>query len=276
MTMSKNRTVCKYLFAFLMILTVILRAAEETASHICDVGAECNYHTEASEDEHSIFLPYAYASRAATSINPDNYPYPTRNLIYSGGPTAQCIGDDVRWLQSVLVHLGYKLDVDGSYGPETRDTIKKFQKKYGLEVDGMSGPITRPKLREIWQKTGHTWNKGSVTKQATVTTEGTKLYKCKYCEATKTTSIPAIGNNQSSNTNKTIAVFTTEKSFAVQKNESMWLAFGYMENGSLEGEWRKMAVTVSDPTIIKLSEYEKTDYGYSLEVIGKKAGATLL
>lgn len=73
---------------------------------------------------------------------------------------------------------------------------------------------------------------------------------------------------------KSIAVLSTEKSFTVKTGESMWLAFGMMVDGKLIGEWKKMSVTVSDPTLILLSEYEKTEYGYSLEVIGKKEGVT--
>lgn len=76
--------------------------------------------------------------------------------------------------------------------------------------------------------------------------------------------------------NKTIAVFTTEKSLSVQTGGSMWLAFGLMntDTGLIEDDWRKMAITVSDPSIISLSDYEKTKYGYSIEVIGKKEGST--
>lgn len=75
---------------------------------------------------------------------------------------------------------------------------------------------------------------------------------------------------------KSIAVFTTEKSLSVNTGDSMWLAFGLMneDTGLVEEDWRKMAITVSDPTIISLSDYEETEYGYSLEVIGKKEGAT--
>ena len=73
-----------------------------------------------------------------------------------------------------------------------------------------------------------------------------------------------------------IAVFTTEKSFSVKTGESMWLAFGLLneETGTLDGEWEKMAVTVSDSYVVSLSDYKETEYGYSLEVIGKKEGAT--
>lgn len=77
---------------------------------------------------------------------------------------------------------------------------------------------------------------------------------------------------------KSIAIFTTEKSLSVKTGESMWLAFGLMnENtGLIEEDWKKMAITVSDPTVVALSDYEETEYGYSLEVIGKKEGSTNL
>lgn len=71
---------------------------------------------------------------------------------------------------------------------------------------------------------------------------------------------------------KSIAVFSTEKSFTVEPGESMWLAFGLVEDDVILGEWMPMAITVSDPTVISLSEYKETDYGYSLEVTGKKEG----
>ena len=71
-----------------------------------------------------------------------------------------------------------------------------------------------------------------------------------------------------------IAVFTTEKSLSVQTNKSMWLAFGLIEKGELIGNWEKMSIAISDPTVIELSEYEETEYGYSVEVIGKKQGTT--
>lgn len=71
-----------------------------------------------------------------------------------------------------------------------------------------------------------------------------------------------------------IAVFSTEKSLTVQTGESLWLGFGKIVDGQIVGDWKRMAIVVSDPTVISLSEYEETEYGYSLEVTGKKQGAT--
>ena len=73
-----------------------------------------------------------------------------------------------------------------------------------------------------------------------------------------------------------IAVFSTEKSLCMKTGDKMFLGFGLLNNktGLFEGDWRKMAVTVSDPTIVSLSSYEETENGYSLELISKKEGST--
>lgn len=72
------------------------------------------------------------------------------------------------------------------------------------------------------------------------------------------------------------AIFSTEKSFTVKTGEKMSLAFGSIIDGKLDGEWEKMAITVSDPTVISLSDYKKTEYGYALDVLGKKEGISNL
>ena len=54
----------------------------------------------------------------------------------------------VKWLQNRLKELGYKLDVDGSFGPDTRKKVKDFQKKMHLKVDGYVGSATYKALTE--------------------------------------------------------------------------------------------------------------------------------
>jgi len=51
-------------------------------------------------------------------------------------------GEAVKTLQGNLVELGYKLDVDGSYGPGTEAIVKQFQTDNALLVDGIAGPKT--------------------------------------------------------------------------------------------------------------------------------------
>lgn len=52
----------------------------------------------------------------------------------------------VCWLQWELNNRGYKLTVDGSFGPATLAALKAYQKANGLEVDGCCGPATRESL----------------------------------------------------------------------------------------------------------------------------------
>lgn len=51
-------------------------------------------------------------------------------------------GDEVSNLQTSLKNAGYNIDVDGSFGPQTLDAVKKYQAANGLTVDGMVGPQT--------------------------------------------------------------------------------------------------------------------------------------
>lgn len=57
-------------------------------------------------------------------------------------------GDHVKRLQSFL-NDRYKmgLDVDGDYGPLTRDAVRAFQSSVGVDNDGIVGPITLAKLK---------------------------------------------------------------------------------------------------------------------------------
>ena len=48
----------------------------------------------------------------------------------------------------LLKELGYSLAIDGSFGPDTRNKVKQFQKKMHLAVDGNVGPATVKALTE--------------------------------------------------------------------------------------------------------------------------------
>ncbi|MBC8531929.1 peptidoglycan-binding domain-containing protein [Gehongia tenuis] len=59
-------------------------------------------------------------------------------------------GENVRLLQQALDALGYKLNqygVDGNFGTETLNALKKFQRDMGITADGVVGPDTKAKFR---------------------------------------------------------------------------------------------------------------------------------
>ncbi len=57
-------------------------------------------------------------------------------------------GRDVRELQESLVMLGYRIIIDGNFGPATKESVVSFQSKCKLPTDGVVGLQTWEKLRE--------------------------------------------------------------------------------------------------------------------------------
>ncbi|WP_426350232.1 peptidoglycan-binding domain-containing protein [Alloiococcus sp. CFN-8] len=63
-------------------------------------------------------------------------------------------GSQVKNLQTILNGKGYKLSVDGMFGPKTLAAVKAFQKGNGLSADGIVGPKTRAVLNSGATQTG--------------------------------------------------------------------------------------------------------------------------
>lgn len=57
--------------------------------------------------------------------------------------------DEVKWLQQALNDLGAnpRLDVDGRYGPATRQAVQAFQAIAGIVDDGIAGPVTEAAIK---------------------------------------------------------------------------------------------------------------------------------
>ena len=49
-------------------------------------------------------------------------------------------------MQAMLIIKGYALQLDGSFGPDTKSKVMSFQKNNKLIVDGICGPNTFTKL----------------------------------------------------------------------------------------------------------------------------------
>lgn len=70
--------------------------------------------------------------------------YAPTNSITDNKPTIK-LGDKNDWVtiaQGRLVVAGYPIAVDGIFGPQTTDAVKKFQLSKGLTPDGIIGPKT--------------------------------------------------------------------------------------------------------------------------------------
>lgn len=58
-------------------------------------------------------------------------------------------GSDVTELQKLLNNNGYKLDVDGIFGDQTKEAVLEYQQKNGLDVDGIVGNNTWGALTKV-------------------------------------------------------------------------------------------------------------------------------
>lgn len=65
-------------------------------------------------------------------------PYPETSKILKRGSR----GIEVKYLQWLLTNKGYTITIDGSFGPSTENTVKKYQDIHYLIPDGIVGPKT--------------------------------------------------------------------------------------------------------------------------------------
>lgn len=79
-------------------------------------------------------------------------------------------GTQVKYLQMALIGLGYLSgSADGSYGAQTAEAVRKYQKAYGLSADGSAGPATMISIKNT-----------IVTLQSDLTRKG---YDCGGCDS---------------------------------------------------------------------------------------------
>jgi GH25 family lysozyme M1 (1,4-beta-N-acetylmuramidase) len=100
-----------------------------------------------------IAMPWAvfenwYKTRTWAGIDkpPVTPPAPTQ-LSASPDPITRtlmvgCSGRDVTKLQARLATLGFSVQLDGMYGPQTQGAVLQFQRTHGLAVDGVAGAAT--------------------------------------------------------------------------------------------------------------------------------------
>lgn len=78
-------------------------------------------------------------------------------------------GSEVTRIQKMLYDLGFKMVVDGDFGPGTERAVKEFQSQHGLHASGVVDPITdgaieaeknKPKVKDSKVTTGVYLKKG--------------------------------------------------------------------------------------------------------------------
>lgn len=80
-------------------------------------------------------------------------------------------GERVKEIQSMLVKFGWKLVIDGAYGPKTTEAVTSFQKSYKLTATGIVDVTTYELMREefkLIQQTFKAINPGDVSNQVRV------------------------------------------------------------------------------------------------------------
>ena len=81
-------------------------------------------------------------ANSTTNTNGTNpYKQPTTNLKKGSK------GEGVKWLQWELNEAGYMIDIDGIFGQDTFNAVKKFQKSCKITVDGIVGKDTKKHLK---------------------------------------------------------------------------------------------------------------------------------
>jgi hypothetical protein len=87
------------------------------------------------------------------SIGAALFPKAAPALHIVGGIMASFDPNLVKWLQGSLNTLSNAgLQVDGIYGPATRQAVSDFQQKYNLRVDGLAGQITQAAISALLAK----------------------------------------------------------------------------------------------------------------------------
>jgi hypothetical protein len=87
-----------------------------------------------------IILGYGLPSFSSGPPGPHGAPKWPGRMIALTSPLTR--GDDVRTWQAKMGDRGWHLEVDGVYGPKSRDICVAFQHEKKLEADGVIGPQT--------------------------------------------------------------------------------------------------------------------------------------
>ena len=110
-----------------------------------------------------LLIPKAQQVQLERSLPPTPLPPVPASVMAvtadPAAPTAEPVlrtgsrGQEVKDLQSRLQALGYYSgEIDGQYGPGTKEAVTAFQKQNGLDADGMVGQETKSILFSVQAK----------------------------------------------------------------------------------------------------------------------------
>lgn len=103
-------------------------------------NTESDYEKRVKNWQDTMNLDYNSNLEIDGSFGPACKKEALEHYLYYKVPTTK--NEHVRLVQRNLNRLGYKADVDGSYGPIMENTIKQFQKDHNSTVDGYVGAET--------------------------------------------------------------------------------------------------------------------------------------
>ncbi|MCA2981104.1 MAG: peptidoglycan-binding protein [Myxococcaceae bacterium] len=86
-------------------------------------------------------MPVTPLERAAPQPSTSRPPAGPAGVLRPGAS-----GDDVLALQRALGANGFRVALDGRFGPATERAVRQFQRAQGLDVDGVAGPRTQARL----------------------------------------------------------------------------------------------------------------------------------
>jgi peptidoglycan hydrolase-like protein with peptidoglycan-binding domain len=95
----------------------------------------------------ALCLLLAFLYSCGSNEGPDAYTQSRQdnssNLNMRGEPLQKTNPEDIARIQEDLEYLGYDPGpADGTYDPQTRRAIKRFQEEHGLHNDGTAGTLT--------------------------------------------------------------------------------------------------------------------------------------
>jgi hypothetical protein len=113
-----------------------------------DIGSKLHFHRDCPQDGHQCPGSLVDKAHVAALVKARLASWGGYQPAPAPPPPKPPLPDvtTVRGLQQALVSLGFRLTVDGDYGPETRQAVTSFQMHEGIVADGLCGPQTEAAL----------------------------------------------------------------------------------------------------------------------------------